>query len=584
MRDKADKWKGVLKNTDKSEIEKQAKALLNKITPDNMKRLRDQIKDVLVNCQTSEDRKKFIKIFFKKATHEDKYCSMYTDLIKYIGEKEYDIKAEETPTSATPSSKSKVKKAKESQFKKDLVEECKSTLNEFESEMNAEDVPEEDKEEFEYRYKKRLFGNLKFIAELYKKKLVGPGVALFVMGHLLGFSGESKTYNDFTIEGACTFISRVGEKLDKAKKIKETEEEKKNAPESPKKKKKEDVESKSKSNQNYFESCINMLKKLEVDESVDSRVRILIKNTMAKRENNWKENIQDEGPKTKKQIKKDLMRELQGIDEEEPKQMKKVSSKKQSAKQGAFADLSMEKLYSTTTIVSEYNEESDKEPEPVKKEYSPRELEHRDHEAIKDRYIGNFIEWTNNGKLELTMFEKPENKCTGDKIVCMLLEKLYDKQEEEIAQFNQYFLELFQKHLFTKSDLEKGITQFFEIIPNIESDFPHLARQFGLFLYFIFEEKNIADFSKVEIKLVTEEEEELEEDEEPMYFIDIYFKILAALLSNIPEDKRNAFYTHHNIESTAKLLRPHVLEDDLFASIKEELEVSDDVVKLLDTQ
>lgn len=40
MRDKADKWKSIINETDKQDIEKKAKALLNKITPDNYKKLK----------------------------------------------------------------------------------------------------------------------------------------------------------------------------------------------------------------------------------------------------------------------------------------------------------------------------------------------------------------------------------------------------------------------------------------------------------------------------------------------------------------------------------------------------------------
>ena len=505
MKDKAEKWKDILSNADKTDIEKQAKALLNKITPDNMKKLRDQIKDLLIGCDSAEDRKKFVKVFFKKATHEDKYCSMYTNLIKYIGESEYDRMADDTPT-PTPTGKdlTKIQKAKESPFKKDLVEECKAVLKEFANEMKAEEGSELDKEDFEYRYKKRLFGNLKFIAELYKKKLVGPGVALHVLGNLLGLS-EPFNYNNFTIEGACTFLTKVGEKLDKAKKIqeqKEAAEKEGDSKSKSKKKSKGKQTSSTEKNQEIFEAVVDRMTEFMKNQEIDSRIRIIIQNTLDRRENDWVENIQDEGPKTKKQIKKDHLRELQGLDQEEANAKKSPKAKKQPSKGTVFSELSMQKLTSTTTIASEYNEESDKEEEKKVKEYSPREREHMDHEAIKDRFIGNFVEWLGSGEFDLSLFDKPENKCSGDKVVELLLDKLYDKEEEEVKKFEEYFLALFHKKLFSKQDIEKGISSFFVTIPNIESDFPHLPHLFSDLLHFIFIEKNIADFSRVEIKLV----------------------------------------------------------------------------------
>lgn len=498
MRKKAEKWKNHLDTVDNSDVTPQIKALLNKITPDNYKKLRDPIRDVYVSCRTDDDVKKFIKVVFKKATHEDKYCGMYTNLIKYLGEQEYNIKnegGEQTPIDGSPSKKSNLRKAKESRLKKDLIEECKSTLSEFQNEMNFDNIPDGDKDDFEYRYKKRLLGNLKFIAELYKKKLIGAAVPLYVLSHLLAINSTGLTLNNFTIEGACTFISKVGEKLDKNNPFVEQ-------PADEAKDKMELKKSSSKSADNNtiaFELIIKKLTELQKDETVESRIRIIIQNTLAKRENQWMDNIVDEGPKTKKQIRKDHMRELQGLPEE-PKQAKAKSPKQRPSGSGKeFADLSLEKMVSTTSIISELDEEEEKH---VVKQYSPRELEHRDHEAIKDRFIGNFVEWLANGEYNLDLFSKEENRCSGDKIVEFLLDKLYDKENHEIKKFNEYLFQMFQLKLFTIKDMEKGISSFFETIPSIESDFPHLPDLFSDLLYYMFIEKNIADFAKVEIKLV----------------------------------------------------------------------------------
>ena len=84
--------------------------------------------------------------------------------------------------------------------------------------MKFGDCPEEDKEDFTFRYKKRLFGNLKFIAELFKKRLTSSNIPLIVLEKLLGISNK-EIMNDFTIEGACTFLGKIGSKLDKKEKL-----------------------------------------------------------------------------------------------------------------------------------------------------------------------------------------------------------------------------------------------------------------------------------------------------------------------------------------------------------------------------
>lgn len=505
---------------------------------------------------------------------------MYVGLIKHIGAKEAESINENmdndlnigSETPGTSKGKTKTKLAKESPFKKDLTEYCKEVLGEFSHDKSFDDIPKEDRDDYIYKYKKRLFGNLKFIAELYNKGLLSTGVAFYVVGVLTGRVAGYK-FNDFTIEGSCTFLSKLGGRLDKKIKIEELRKNNEN-----------EKADKLKEVQDKFEEVINTLKSFQIDESVDYRVRILIKNTLELRENDWIQNIQDEGPKTKKQIKKDHMNELQGIVDDSPRKrgsMKKVPSQQPTR----FSELSMTKIMSSATQISEtYEGESDKEEEKVPKNYSPRELEHMDHEAIKDRFIGNFVEWTKNDTFELTLFNKPENRCPRDQIVCKLLEKLYDKPEEEVSKFNDYFYGLHQHKLYAKKDIEKGISSFFEVIPNIESDFPHLPRLFSDLLFFIFIDKNIADFSKVEIKLVGDNDD-LEEDEEPLYFIDIYFKILGALLSKVErelgEEKVDHYYEHFKINSTVDLLRPYVSDSDIFEEIKSEFGASDKVLKLL---
>ena len=445
-----------------------------------------------------------------------------------------------------------------------------------------EHLTELDKQDFEYRYKKRLFGNLKFIAELFKKRLVSSNIPLIVMNQLCGIT--SKEVNEFTIEGACTLLAKVGEKLDKAEKLKQQKLEEESPTKDKKKMKNKDKGSSLEKNQERFEEILKKMGMLLVDEKIDKRVRYIIQNTLSLRETGWIDKDLIDGPKTKKQIKRDHEASLRGEEDVKMIKSKSTMNKKYSSGKGMFADLSLSKMESTTSIISEM-EEDEGIPKPVEKHYSPRELEHMDHEAIKDRFIGNFVEWSATGEFSLDMFHKEENKCSEDHIVEFLLDKLYDKTEDEVQKFDEYFFGLYNKKLFSKKGIEKGISRFFVTIPDIEADFPHLPKLFGHLLYFIFVEKNIADFKKVEITLVGDNED-LAEDEEPMYFIDIYFKILSFLLSKVEEDlgveRLDYYYQQFNIEKTAKLLRPHILEEGLFSEIKEELKTSEKVISLLD--
>lgn len=389
-----------------------------------------------------------------------------------------------------------MRKAKESKLKKEIVIECKAMFEEFSSEMKIDQVPEADREEFEYKYKKQLYGNLKFIAELYKKRLVSKAVCLYVLAYLLG--KVHMAANEFTIEGACTFLSKVGEKLERQV-LKAQEGDDEDFPTHKKSKEKEDM---TKLNQkNAYLNIIEILTNYQQDQNISSRIRIIIQNTMHKRDNNWVENIQEEGPKTKKQIREDHLRALQGLDDTSQKKSPKAK-KQQSDKNYDFSQIELTKMASSTSAASEYDDEVEMREEHVPKEYSEREIEHMSHEAIKDRFIGNFVEWLGNGVINVEMFKKDENKTSGDKIIEFMLDKLYDKPEGEVTKFNEYIFLIFKEGLFQIKDIEKAISSFFVTIPNIESDFPHLPVLFSELLYYLFVEKNIADFAKVKIDLV----------------------------------------------------------------------------------
>jgi hypothetical protein len=145
--------------------------------------------------------------------------------------------------------------------------------------------------------------------------------------------------------------------------------------------------------------------------------------------------------------------------------------------------------------------------------------------------------------------------------------------------FNEYFFQLHSSnvhphkkgahnkhqapaHLLSKRDIEEGFTEFFKSLPDIEADYPHLPNLLSDLIYFTFIEKNIADFSKVEIKLP---EEELLEDEEPMYFVDIYFKVFGSFLAKIEErlgdEKLDYYYSHFHIKSKLDAIKQYVDEE-----------------------
>ena len=562
--------------TDRGKVLKHAKELLNKITPDNKKTIKEQFKQVLLECQ-EDHRSSLINIFIRKAINEDKYMPIYADLVKDIGEWEYSTSELTTSQQNKESQKTKIKKAKSSKFAMEIIQECKTIFSKFSDDVKFEADNEVDRDDMKYRYKKKLLGNLKFVAQLYNKKMVGSKVWYLILYNLLGKKNMKLT--ELTIEGAWVFLERTGKKLESHFLSKNPEGGSKDGKES----------NKSLAN---FEEIIQTLHKIQNDQGVSSRIRILIKNTLQKRDNDWTDSLQNDGPKTKYQIKKDHLRELQGL-QDDFKSKQKITNKngnknlkKQKPKLSHFD--------SNLTATSEIDSESDKYDEHVLNEYSLWEQEHLDHEALKDKFIGNFSEWLSNNQISIEVFHSPQFKCSGDKIIEFLLYKLYDKKERDILKFKDYFFLLYNKGLFTSADIEKGFSSYFTIIPDIESDFPHLPLLFSDLLYFIFVDKKLAEFKNIKISFADEcktnwmkidKEESENSDEESLCMVEIYYKIIGLFLSKIEASySRTDFkslYNKFKVSELIEKLKPYMQDNSFLDELKEEFKISKNIIELL---
>ena len=100
-------------------------------------------------------------------------------------------------------------------FRKQLLQYCK---NSFEALLNTpiteelkEDETEEDRLEREFRTKHKLFGNIDFVGEIYKKGLLSESILQSVFNTLLGFNQISDAnVNDNTIDAAIKLINKLG--------------------------------------------------------------------------------------------------------------------------------------------------------------------------------------------------------------------------------------------------------------------------------------------------------------------------------------------------------------------------------------
>ena len=235
------------------------KLLLNKLTPDNYERLKDQVLTILL--EGKDQQAKIINVIFKKACLEEKYCKLYTALCDYLARQE--VKAEGLAD------------VKQSRFRKDLIQECKSVFDEFFQVPVFDDkMDKEDREEAVFKFRKRLFGNVKFIGELFLKRMLGRNIVLQVLNELLeeekraAESGEERSAAGLSIsvEGVCIMLNAVGKRLDK----------------------KSSKGEKAKGMVMEFEEIAEKLDEMKA--RVESRIRFLIINIQERRAKGWEEN------------------------------------------------------------------------------------------------------------------------------------------------------------------------------------------------------------------------------------------------------------------------------------------------------
>lgn len=144
--------------------------------------------------------------------------------------------------------------------------------------------------DYEYKYKKKLFGNLNFIAFLVRNKMINQKVPFYVFSDLLSNASQGRGDNRLnTYEGACKFLQQIGQTLDKSDRSNLTEKQQKS--------------------QEEFERIIQTLQSVSDDPKVDTRTRIIVKNTLELRERGWDSKNDKDVPKTQEQHKKDFFKD-----------------------------------------------------------------------------------------------------------------------------------------------------------------------------------------------------------------------------------------------------------------------------------
>jgi len=157
---------------------------------------------------------------------------------------------------------------KNSMFRKTLFNVCKSCFEKFfDSEEKAKS---QESKERAIVFKLKLYGNLDFVGELYRRKILPETILNTVFESLLGMAELNDKIDDLVVEGAINLMNKVGKSYDQNI--------------SSAKNRKEEKQAKLDKILDKFREIEN----LDHEDLVSNRIKILIKNMFTNKADGWK--------------------------------------------------------------------------------------------------------------------------------------------------------------------------------------------------------------------------------------------------------------------------------------------------------
>ncbi|KAF8380622.1 hypothetical protein HHK36_028111 [Tetracentron sinense] len=270
MMHKAEKKYEVGKVSDKEQAkQRQLKAILNKLTPQNFDKLFEQVKEV--NIDTAVTLTGVISQIFDKALMEPTFCEMYANFCHHL--------AGELPDFSEDDEKITFKRLLlnkcQEEFERGEREQAEANRIEEEGEIKR---TEEERVEKKTQARRRMLGNIRLIGELYKKKMLTERIMHECIKKLLG---QYQNPDEEDIEALCKLMSTIGEMIDHPK-AKE-----------------------------HMDAYFIVMTKLSNNLKLSSRVRFMLKDSIDLRKNKWQQRRKVEGPKKIEEVHRDAAQERQ---------------------------------------------------------------------------------------------------------------------------------------------------------------------------------------------------------------------------------------------------------------------------------
>ncbi|XP_068270649.1 eukaryotic translation initiation factor 4 gamma 3 isoform X7 [Nyctibius grandis] len=276
-------WKPSLKrenqtedpeNVKTQELFRKVRSILNKLTPQMFNQLMKQVTDLTVD--TEERLKGVIDLVFEKAINEPSFSVAYANMCRCLVTLK--VPMADKPGSTVNFRKLLLNRCQK-EFEKDKADD--DVFEKKQKELEAATTPEEktrlhdELEEAKDKARRRSIGNIKFIGELFKLKMLTEAIMHDCVVKLL------KNHDEESLECLCRLLTTIGKDLDFEK-------------------------AKPRMDQ-YF----NQMEKIVKERKTSSRIRFMLQDVIDLRLCNWVSRRADQGPKTIEQIHKEAKIEEQ---------------------------------------------------------------------------------------------------------------------------------------------------------------------------------------------------------------------------------------------------------------------------------
>ncbi|XP_017362142.1 eukaryotic translation initiation factor 4 gamma 3 isoform X9 [Cebus imitator] len=261
-------------NIKTQELFRKVRSILNKLTPQMFNQLMKQVSGLTVD--TEERLKGVIDLVFEKAIDEPSFSVAYANMCRCLVTLK--VPMADKPGNTVNFRKLLLNRCQK-EFEKDKADD--DVFEKKQKELEAASAPEErtrlhdELEEAKDKARRRSIGNIKFIGELFKLKMLTEAIMHDCVVKLL------KNHDEESLECLCRLLTTIGKDLDFEK-------------------------AKPRMDQ-YF----NQMEKIVKERKTSSRIRFMLQDVIDLRLCNWVSRRADQGPKTIEQIHKEAKIEEQ---------------------------------------------------------------------------------------------------------------------------------------------------------------------------------------------------------------------------------------------------------------------------------